>query len=146
MTDKILQVAISCRDNPECVFNRDDILLDIVVTNTADHDIGLPLAYLRRKGIYCLIFDKRTNKKMEMGTSLTPLSLQREFVRVSPGQQIKLSHKLGADMIRSIGDRLADFDAVIEISGLLELKKGEEPIDFIEEAKISIQGKTVHSQ
>lgn len=146
MTDRILQVAISCRDNPECVFNRDDILLDIVVTNTADHDIGLPLAYLRRKGIYCLIFDKRTNKKMEMGTSLTPLPLQREFVRVSPGQQIKLSHKLGADMIRSIGDRLADFDAVIEISGLLELKEGEEPINFIEEAKISIQGKAVHSQ
>ncbi len=146
MNRNILKISMSCRNNPECIFNGEEIILDIVLTNIASHDIGLPLSYLRRRGVSCVLIDNRTNKKFEMGVPITPPSLRREFVRISPRQEVKLVYELGADLIGSIGDKRADFTAVLRVGSLLELKEGDEPMNFTEEAKIHIHGMDIQRQ
>jgi hypothetical protein len=136
-----LKIMVNCRDNPSCLFDNNDIVIDLTITNNTDHEIGLPLEYLRKKGLHCFLVDNETNRKITMGISLTPESIRREFVKVGSGESIKVSRKISAELILSIRDKMVDLTANLAVAGLLQLHEGEEPVNFVEEVKVAIQGR-----
>jgi len=141
MNNDALRVSISCRDNPDCTFDNKDIIVDVIMQNSADHTIGLPLNYFRAKGLHCFLVNNETNKKMVLGISLTPDSLKREFTKMRAGEQVRLSRKISASLIRSMTGKVVNLTANVAIYGLIEMSENEEPVEFTKEAKVTIQGK-----
>lgn len=141
MNTSTLEVSINCRGNPGCVFEGKDIILDVFVKNNTARDIGLPLNFLRKKGLHCFLVDNTSGKKITLGVSLTPESLTTDFARVAPGEHIKISRTISADLVRSIRDRMVNLTANVAVAGMMEPDVGEAPVEFVEKVEIVIRGK-----
>jgi hypothetical protein len=141
MNSSTLAVSITCRDNPGCIFEGKDLILDVFVKNNTVSAIGLPLPFLKKKGLHCFLVDNASGKKITLGVSLTPESLTTDFVKLAPGEKIKLSRKISADLVRSIREKMVSLTANVAVAGMMEPRDGEQPVEFVEKVEIVIRGK-----
>jgi hypothetical protein len=141
MNASILAVSISCRDNPACVFEGQDLILDVFIKNNSAGAIGFPLHFLKKKGLHCFLVDNASGKRITLGVSLTAESLATDFVKIAPGEKVKFSRKISAGLVRSIREKMVNLTANVAVAGLMEPGDGERPVEFVEKVEIVIRGK-----
>lgn len=141
MDNHPLLVFLSCQDNPTCTFTNTDITVELTIVNNTNQEIGVPLEYLRMKGMNCFLVDNENGKKITLGVSLTPDSIKIKFTRLSPKASVKISRAIESELILSIRKKMVDMTVHIGIGGLMEMRPGDAPIKFVENAEVLIRGK-----
>lgn len=136
-----LIISVRCRDNPSCIFEQNDVIVEMTITNATDHEIGLPLEYLRKKGLHCYLTDNESGKMITLNMSLTPASIKRRFVKLNAGESTTISRTIDAGLILSIRKTNINLIVHVGISGVIQMRNDDEPIEFVDGADIVITGK-----
>lgn len=141
MESNFFKVRVSCRNNPECIFDGQDIIIDFFMKNTSGHPIEFPLQYLRRKGLHCFLEDNLTHKKLTLGISLTSEEIKRDFSKLGIDEEVTLSRKITAESIRFLRNEMVNVTVNVAATGFARMHEDSAPSIFDEEATIKIQGR-----
>jgi hypothetical protein len=142
-TMNIDEIALTaeCRDNPACIYDDKDMVVDLILTNKSDQEIGLPYKYLIQKGAQLSLTDIESNKKISFRVSLTPPELRTNFVAVKPGEKIVIPRKILSESIRDMRGSMTNIIAKLGLGGLAQLRKNQEPVQFEKEVELRIRGR-----
>jgi hypothetical protein len=140
MIKKPVAIYAICRENATCIFTGKDMLIDVYIANNSPVSIGIPLEYLRKKGLHGHLIDNETKRKITFGISLTSPELKRMFVNVNPGEHVIVSKMIKAELIQSLRPKMTDMTVNLEVAGLVKLEEGAEPVDLSQEVELIVQG------
>ena len=114
MSDQTLTVEVKCKNNPECLFDDDDIFIEIFVINRSGSDVGFPLEFAREKGPGVKLIDTETKKESLLSTHLADWDLKDEFVQIKPGDSVTIEWVVTEDELTQFGHKKVDL--TIEVS------------------------------
>lgn len=140
MEKNYLSIELSCRDNPSCIYKKQDLDIEILIKNTSPTEIGFPLKYITRRGPAVMLIDVATQKKMPLRINLAPHALLKEFTIIKPGQSVVINTKLNNSDIIAFREDFVNL--IVEISAALKIQttENEELVYFNDVAKIKIRG------
>lgn len=146
MSSQLLSVQVTCKEKTECLFDGQDMPIDIAIRNVSPFSIGLPQQYMQEKGPYLTLIDKETQAKAVLKTGLPKFALKKVFTTIKPGEVIHLSSILKAQEITEFRLKLIDVTALIELSAKVKvndpaLPPEHELSDFESSATLRILGK-----
>ena len=123
-----LTITVTCKDNPSCVFQGEDLFLEIAITNTTASPVGFPLAFVQKTGPSIRLSDPRTREKTNLRTNLADFTLKDAFTPIPPGKSIVLRWIVFASELRSMGG--TDVDLMAEISVYARIGVNGQSIEF----------------
>ncbi len=128
MKNQLLTVKAKCKGNDQCLFEGQDIFLDIRITNNQDSGIGFPLAFRQKTGPVIRLIDTRTKAETYLKTNLADLGLREKFTLIPAGETVNLEWVITADELRGFGDRFVDVSAEITVKAKIQVK--DKLVDF----------------
>lgn len=89
-----LNIVITCRANPQCIFDGEDIYLAVAIENPTDRDVFLTTKFMRGTGADIKIIDIETNKTHFSFASLGDYTLLRDFQLVPAKGRVDLKTEI----------------------------------------------------
>lgn len=128
MTNHLLDITVKCRGNDQCIFEEQDVFLDISVTNTQETEIGFPLDYLQKTGPIIRLIDSHTEADTYVKTNLADFDLREKFTAIQPGESLAIEWVLTSDELKQFGGPYVDVSA--EITVMAEIQLEGEKVEF----------------
>ena len=122
-----LTITVTCKDNPSCVFQGEDLFLEIAVTNTTSGTIGFPLAFVQKTGPSIRLSNPRTREETNLRTNLADFALKEDFTPIAPGQSVLLRWVIHASELRDMGGADVDLRARITVSAEIAVRDQRVP-------------------
>lgn len=115
MNDHILSISVSCRGNPECLFEGGDVFVDIGISNDQGNEVQIPLEYLRRAGPFVKLVDTRTKAETFLKGNLADPELRKHLTAIPPRGSVSIEWVLTAAELGSFGGSRVDLIAEFTI-------------------------------
>jgi len=128
MTNELLTVTAKCRENDQCLFEGQDMFLDISITNNSEKAIGFPLAYLQKTGPIIRLIDTRTKVETNLKTSLADFDLREEFTLIQPGKAVLVEWVISSYELQQFGGDFVDIS--VEITVMAQIQVSGKQVDF----------------
>ena len=116
-----VQISALCRDNTQCIFDGDDIVVDITVANISDRPVGVPVEFIKKKGPVSVLQDQETGKEFMLRTGLPKSELMEQFTQIPAGGSFTTQKTITAHEISSLRGLNADFTAKFTIGASFKL-------------------------
>lgn len=113
--DRLLTVAATCRQNDACVFEGQDMFLEIKITNTQNTAVGFPLTYLQQTGPIVRLVDTLTRAESYVRTNLADIDLREKLTAIPPGASITLDYVISSAELQQFGGQYVDLSAEITV-------------------------------
>jgi hypothetical protein len=127
MTQELPTVSVNCGANEQCRFDGDDIVLEIIVTNSGARNIGFPLAFVQKRGPIIRLVDRRTKADTYLRSNPADFDLEEQFTEIPPGESVTLEWVITAGEAQTFG-RPVDLSA--EVTIMAKIGVGGNIIDF----------------
>jgi hypothetical protein len=139
MTNQLLSVKVKCKGNDRCLFEGQDLLLDIFITNNQSYPIGYPLAYRQKTGPTIRLIDVRTKAEAQLKTNLADPALREDFTEIAPGKSAILGWVITSGEIEQFnGPKL---DLLAEVTLRAEIQVHGNRVEFTGTDSFRIEGK-----
>ncbi len=136
-----LSITVECRENPECIFSGEDIILRITITNQSNHPVGVPVQFMKKRGAYVKLTDVKTGKDFDLRVSLPTRSLSNVFETLAPKESVELARIITAEEIQLFGVDDIDLDVRVEFAAHIKVEGEPEPVDLASQGTLKIIGK-----
>lgn len=136
-----LSISIKCPANPNCVFDGQDMELEIIIQNRSGVDVGLNLDYIRRAGPYIELIDAKTGRRMDLHVGLVSNELLKNFHMLSPMQSVRLNETIKAYEITTFREKSIDLTIKVAFPGNIRVGN-DEPESFDDIGLIRIVDKS----
>ena len=81
----ILTVSASCKGANGCSYNgARELFIEVNIANVSEHDVGIPLEYVKKTGPSVALEDKKTGKKTYLKVNLADRSLKDKLTILHP--------------------------------------------------------------
>lgn len=127
MNDIPLAIKVSCKENEKCLFDEEDIFLEINIKNVGSNDVSFPLEYVKRKGPIVKLTDVRTNAETFVPTHIADWDLKEKLVPIKPSESVMIGWVITAGEIRQFG---ADVDVIAEVTIMAEVFAKGKKLEF----------------
>ena len=124
-----LTITVTCKDNPSCVFQGEDLFLEIAVTNPTASPVGFPLAFVQKTGPSIRLINRRTGQETNLRTSLADLALRDELTPVAPGRAVTIAWLITVFELRHMGG--ADVDLLAEVTVSAGIARDGQRVPFL---------------
>jgi hypothetical protein len=141
MQNSPIQIAASCRDNTQCIFDGDDIVVDITVANVSNGPVGIPVEFIKKKGPVSVLQDQETGKKFVLRTGLPKSELMEQFTQIPAGGSFITQKTITAHEISALRGVNADFTAKFTIGAPFKLDDGAKAVFLQVDTALRIIGK-----
>lgn len=141
MQNSPIQISASCRDNTQCIFDGDDIVVDITVANVSNGLVGVPVEFIKKKGPVSVLQDQETGKKFVLRTGLPKSELMEQFTQIPAGGSFITQKTLTAHEISALRGVNADFTAKFTIGAPFKLNDRAEAVFLQVDTALRIIGK-----
>ena len=128
MTNQLLNMACKCRANDPCLFEGQDMFVDISITNAQDTEVGFPLEYVQRSGPIVRLIDTRTKAVTSLKPNLADPDLKKNIVRIHPGGSVNVEWVITSDEIQQFEGPYVDLSA--EFTVMAEVQVRGKPVAF----------------
>jgi hypothetical protein len=128
MSEPLLKVEATCRDNATCAFRGEDLFVDVRVTNTQSRQIGFPVDYVQTTGPTIRLVDTRTQAETYLRTNPASTELREKLTSISPGESATVEWVITAYELEQLSGRVVDVTAEITLS--VNVKYGNEWVPF----------------
>jgi len=119
MNDPLLAISAKCRGNAPCLFEGQDMFLEIRITNNHDEQIGFPLGFVQKTGPTIRLVDLRTKAETYLRTNLASFDLREKFTQIQPGESVVLEWVITGDELKQFGGHNVDVSAeIIVVAGI----------------------------
>ncbi len=115
MTNPLLTITAKCRGNDPCLFEGQDLFLDIRITNNHRSELGFPLTYLQKTGPVIRLIDTHTKADTYLKTNLADFDLQEKFTLIHPGKAVVVEWIISSDELRQFAGPYVDLSAEITV-------------------------------
>jgi hypothetical protein len=136
MTNKLLEIKATCKGNDKCLFDGQDIFLDINITNKQNTEIGFPLDFRQKTGPYIKLIDTRTKAESDLRTNLASEKLLEKFTLIKPGESIALRWVIHNDELQQFNGPYVDLSAVIKVAADIQVNEKIVHFDGIDTIRI----------
>ena len=124
-----LTITVTCKDNPSCVFQGEDLFLDIAITNTTAGTIGFPLAFIQKTGPSIRLINRRTGQETNLRTTAADFALKDDLTPVAPGRAVTLAWLITVFELRQMGG--ADVDLLAEVTVSARIAVNGQRVPFL---------------
>lgn len=139
MKKQLLDIKVKCQGDNQCLFEGEDLLLDIIITNNQNEVIGFPLEYMRERGPAIKLIDSRTKAEQSLMTKLADWELKEKFTLIKPGESLSISWIIFSSEIQYFGINNLDLSAVITI--MVDIKVRNKIVTLLSSDSIQIVSK-----
>lgn len=137
--NQMLEIKVTCKDNPKCLFSGDDLFILITITNRASSPIGFPLDFVKDRGPIVELTDAKTGSVTNLPTHPADGELLDEFVILQPGGSTDMEWVIKPDELEQFGNEKVDVTAQISIMATISVDG--QKTEFIGSDTIRIIGK-----
>lgn len=103
----LISINVLCNGEKQCVYQGQDLNINIIITNISNDSISLPVAYLGQLGPRITLINNDTGKELIIPTGPSQQSLLDDRTVISPGQTARLSWILkNSDILQVAGDAI----------------------------------------
>lgn len=141
MTQTPFSITTVCRDNPKCIFDKKDILIDLFIKNEATEEIQIPLEFIKHHGPYCILVDNESEKKITLRSGVPDHSKIESYVIVRPNETIKMTTRVTVGQINATRLNMVDLTAKITVAGPVKLHPEQDPVEFSNDVEVRIIGR-----
>ncbi len=139
--NQLLVITTKCRGNEKCIFEKKDIYLDIIITNTQETEIGFPIDYLRKTGPIIKLVDTYTQASSYIKTNIADFELREKFTFIESGQSIDIEWVITREELEQFGGSYVDVSA--EITIMTTIQVGGKEMEFRDTDILAIVSKGV---
>lgn len=129
MTNELLTITAKCRQNDQCLFEGQDMFLDISITNNHNSAIGFPLAFCQNTGPIIRLIDTRTKAETNLKTNLADFDLREKFTLIQPGKAVVLEWVISSYELQQFGGDFVNLSA--EITVMARILVSGKQVDFL---------------
>jgi hypothetical protein len=119
-----LKISATCRNNVDCIYNGDNIKIDITIKNIGPDVVGFPLEYIIRRGPKIKLINETNNESRNQRINLAPYDLLKKFKMIFPGASVIFESTIPSSEILIFQQNPVAITA--EISASVEIFVGEE--------------------
>jgi len=127
MNDQPLEVRVFCRDNERCLFDGEDIVIDIRITNNHNAAIRFPLEYTKKKSPVIELRDNRTKTTTFLPTHIADHELKENLETVAPGESVYVEWIIMADELTQFDD---DVDVSAKVTIMADIDVGGKKVSW----------------
>jgi len=142
MQDPVLSVHAECRDNAQCIFENESMLVELTIKNVSTKPIGVPVEFLGQKGPHCVLIDTETREEFQLNPPPPPdLSLKKKLTQIPPGGSIRIEQLVPSGAIKEFRERMVDLTAKFVIIVPVKVEGMESPVRQIASTTLRILGR-----
>jgi hypothetical protein len=119
MSIQLLNITVNCKGNEQCLFNGEDLFIDIIITNKHKSAIGYPLEFIRTSGPSIRLIDTHTRKESYVPIGPPDPDLQKKFTMIQPGKSLTLEWVIGRNSLKQLGGPYVDVSAEITLADII---------------------------
>jgi hypothetical protein len=134
-----LAIHAKCRGSDKCVFDGEDLFIDIAIVNQGPAPVGFPLAYRQKTGPSIRLVDMRTKEESSLRTNPVDPALANEFTQIEPGHSATLEWVIKRSEIQRFARPEIDLSAEISVGCKIRVNGKVE--DFLGSAILRIVGR-----
>lgn len=113
--NEMLAITVSCKDNPECLFEGKDVFINITITNQHSERVGFPLEFVKQRGPIIRLIDTETGVDTNLPTHPADSDLLEEFTMIEPGKSITMEWVMDPEELQQFGHKYVDVSAEVTI-------------------------------
>ena len=148
MNDQLLTVSVKCKDNPECLFEGEDIFLEIKITNRHNAVVEFPLEYVKDKGPVIKMIDTRTKREIYIPTHPADPELINKYTGIRPGESVVIEYVIyKTELVRFSSPSetpkrsLPFVDVTLEIIIKTDIRTGDDTLEFYGSDSVRVRSK-----
>jgi hypothetical protein len=122
MKNHLLTIKAKCKGNDQCLFEGQDLFLQITITNQQPVAIGYPLAYRQKTGPTIRLVDERTKAEAYLKTNLADPDLRQNFTEIPPGESVVLEWVITSGEIEQFARPTVDISAEITLKAEIRVR------------------------
>jgi hypothetical protein len=138
MTKPLLTVAARCRANEQCLFEGQEMFVDIAITNNQETEVGFPLEFVQKNGPIVKLTDTRTKAETYLQRNLADPNLQRKLTMIQPGKSVQMEWVITGDELMRFG---TDVDVSAEFAVTADVHVSGKQIAFLGASTLRIASK-----
>lgn len=115
VTNQPLAIHAKCRGRDQCVFDGQDLFIDIAIVNNGTVPVGFPLAYRQKTGPYIRLVDRRTKAESTLHTNPVNPALANEFTNIPAGKSVIIEWVIKPAEIQQFARPDVEIDVSAEI-------------------------------
>ena len=139
MTSELLTMEARCQGSNKCLFDGQDLPVEIRITNRHLTPVGYPLEFRQKTGPSIRLVDTLTKADAYLKSNLADLALRDKFTEIPPGKYIALKWVIKSGEIEQFVHPFVDLSA--EITLLAEVEVDGRRTDAMITDTIHITGK-----
>lgn len=124
--EPLLTISARCGASDPCLFDGQDLFIEIEISSTHQGVVGFPLAFVQQAGPSVRLIHARTRADAYLRTNLGDRALIARFTPVVPGRPLVIRWIITADELRSFGTEAVDLFAEITVSAAVEVEGRQE--------------------
>lgn len=136
-----LTITLSCAGKTACIFNGEDIPIEITIKNTSPSPIGFPQLFVQKTGPFIMLTDAETGAKYNLRMRLADHELMTRFTEILPGDAIKITTHIINLEITKFRKNFVDLTAEIGYMAGIKIPGKNDTVLFNKTEKIKIIGK-----
>ncbi len=125
MNESPITISVVCVGNPRCIFDGNDIPLQITVKNSSKKNVGFSVEYLTQKGPNVQLTDRISSESLWLRVSKPPAEIADKFDIIAPNDSFELETTVTASEIRSFRHEMVDLDINVVIGAKLKPELGD---------------------
>lgn len=111
MSKQLLDITVKCKGNEQCLFNGEDLFIEIIITNKQKSPVGFPLEFIKTIGPIIRLIDTYTKKETNVPTSLGESELLEKFTMIQPGKSLSMEWVIDSYYLEQISGHHVDVSA-----------------------------------
>ena len=139
MESQALTIKAKCKERDRCLFEGQDLLVDIYITNQESVPIGYPLAYRQKTGPAIRLINPYTKAEAYLKTNLADPALRENFTEIPPGGSVVLEWAITNEEVKQLAGPTVDL--IAEVTLKAEIKVRGKLVDATSTDTIRIVGR-----
>ncbi|HCA59613.1 MAG TPA: hypothetical protein DEP46_16720 [Blastocatellia bacterium] len=122
MSDHSISIEVKCKNNPGCLFDGEDIFIEIFIINKGSSDVGYPLEFAKEKGPSVRLIDTETKNESSLSTHLADWDLKEEFTTIKPGASVSFEWVITDEELKQFGHKYVDLTVEVGLADSIRYK------------------------
>lgn len=111
-----ISMNVFCNGEKQCVYQGEDLNINVIITNITTEPIALPMTYLRERGPRITLVNNDTEKEVVLPSGPDQQNLLSDQTTIGPNQTARLSWVLKNSDVKQVGGDAINIIANVTLS------------------------------
>jgi hypothetical protein len=120
VSNSLFSITALCNGQKECVYQDQDLGINVIITNISEEPISLPMEFLQKQGPNITLTSTDTEQTFTLPTQLADPQLLTNLTTIPANQTARLSWVVHPEEIKQIGGDVSNVIGQVTITTTVE--------------------------